>query len=489
MATHPPDLTPAALADALCLALPEADAGQLAALAEALLAASRRDLPPEAAQVVLQKHSALLRELSGREVHSGGVRLSFEGAQLGDLSIGDVAGRDVIKVSVAGLPNPYPELRPFTYTDRASFAGRERLVSAALAQLTTPGQEQTLLFVTGASGCGKSSFVQAGLLPALEAYYRDRALTVRHAVMLPSRQPLAALADALRRVGVAAGGPFAAAAPFALGAPVGEPSDVAVLLIDQCEELFTQSEPNQRDGLLELVVALPTFRDVRVHILCTLRSDFLGELAERRALAPVFRQQVLLWAMEENELCEAILRPIQQAYPDKRLEPALLDRLVMDVSGEAGYLPLLQVTLEELWRRGSMTLAFLSAGFALQQQHLAENRARIALGRQVLLRAEQDRLTDPDRAVLLRLEASRLLDEPARATTLGLLNILAGDPRLIAVLRGQVRSERNVRFSPDGRFLLSSGDDINLRVWDVASGILRQKYRFPHNGAMRSHFW
>ena len=43
-----------------------------------------------------------------------------------------------------------------------------------MALATKAGAERTLLFVTGASGSGKSSFAQAGLLPALESHYQER---------------------------------------------------------------------------------------------------------------------------------------------------------------------------------------------------------------------------------------------------------------------------------------------------------------------------
>jgi hypothetical protein len=49
------------------------------------------------------------------------------------------------------------------------------------------GEECPLLVVTGDSGSGKSSFVQAGLLPALEAHYQARGLSPRWAVFRPGR--------------------------------------------------------------------------------------------------------------------------------------------------------------------------------------------------------------------------------------------------------------------------------------------------------------
>ncbi len=75
-----------------------------------------------------------------------------------------------------------------------SIAGREKLIAETVARLTAPDEPLALLFITGASGSGKSSFVQAGVLPALEKHYA--ALSLKWAVFRPSRDPLAALADA-----------------------------------------------------------------------------------------------------------------------------------------------------------------------------------------------------------------------------------------------------------------------------------------------------
>jgi hypothetical protein len=112
--------------------------------------------------------SALLHELAGQELQVGRSMISFgAGSQIGDVTIGDVAGRDVIKLGVAiqqtivsaehaynvrGLANPYLGLRAFTYADRSSFAGRERLVQETVERVTAPGDQCALLFVTGASG-------------------------------------------------------------------------------------------------------------------------------------------------------------------------------------------------------------------------------------------------------------------------------------------------------------------------------------------------
>jgi hypothetical protein len=266
---------------------------------------------------------------------------------------------------VRGLPNPFLGLRSFTYDDRESYAGRERTIEFAVQKLTEPGAQRTLLFITGASGSGKSSFDQAGLLPALEVYYAQRGFTAHGAVFRPSRHPLAGLADTLLQLGLPAHtldlealmATPARFYPFVQNQML--PSQINVLIVDQFEELFTESEPRERDALFVFLEGIPAFSALRTHIITTLRADYLPELFEHKALYDIAKQGIDLRAMREAELREAIQRPLQQSYPnaDKRFEDALLEKLARDASGDAAYLPLLQVTLEDLWARGSLKLS------------------------------------------------------------------------------------------------------------------------------------
>ncbi len=119
---------------------------------------------------------------------------------------GDFVGRDKIVITeeaayqVYGLTNPYLGLRAFHYEDRAIYAGREQLAQETVRRLTQPGTQQTRLFITGASGSGKSSFAQAGLIPQLESHYAAYQKTVRHAIFRPSSQPMVMFTDALQRL-------------------------------------------------------------------------------------------------------------------------------------------------------------------------------------------------------------------------------------------------------------------------------------------------
>src|SRR6266446_7034004 len=109
--------------------------------------------------------------------------------------------------------DPYPGLRPFRQEETDIFFGREEHTDQLLERLA----DHRFLAVTGLSGCGKSSLVRAGLIPALnrgfvaEAGHRWRVAEIR-----PGRAPFARLASGLlhppalapERAGIAGGADF-----------------------------------------------------------------------------------------------------------------------------------------------------------------------------------------------------------------------------------------------------------------------------------------
>ncbi|MEO0814963.1 MAG: serine/threonine-protein kinase, partial [Myxococcota bacterium] len=77
--------------------------------------------------------------------------------------------------------SPYPGLAAFSEDDGDRFFGRSNDVAKVVRRL----EEIPLIAVVGPSGVGKSSFVQAGVVPALKRRHGWRALRVR-----PGRDPL-----------------------------------------------------------------------------------------------------------------------------------------------------------------------------------------------------------------------------------------------------------------------------------------------------------
>jgi hypothetical protein len=84
------------------------------------------------------------------------------------------------------LACPYPGMVPFSARDARFFCGREAEIQQVLQHL----RHQRLLFIIGSSGSGKSSLVNAGLLPRLRdsTFFPPGSWLVR--LMRPGSQPL-----------------------------------------------------------------------------------------------------------------------------------------------------------------------------------------------------------------------------------------------------------------------------------------------------------
>ena len=176
----------------------------------------------------------------------------------------------------------------------------------------------------------------------------------------PGTKPLAALASALRPLKLPATGLFALAAPYQITQPIipAPTNQISLLLIDQFEEFFSQSDTGERSPFFTLLTNLPPFPELRMHIIATLRADYLPDLFTHPALYDAAKAGLDLRVMDADQLELAIQRPLQVLHPltGKRFQATILNRLAADATEDAAYLPLLQVTLEELWRGGLLTI-------------------------------------------------------------------------------------------------------------------------------------
>jgi WD40 repeat protein/DNA-binding SARP family transcriptional activator len=237
---------------------------------------------------------------------------------------------------------PYKGLAPFEAADAEFFFGRERLVDELDARLA----DAPLLAIVGASGSGKSSLLQAGLLPALASGMLPGSARWRQVLLRPGERPMAELARAL-------GG---ALPEIIAGLPSGERVVVAV---DQLEEVFAASvAEEERRAFLDALVEAAWDPDRRAAILVALRADFFGRLVAHVELADLAgANHVLLGPMSTTELRRAIVGPTERVGLE--VEPELVGALVGDVAGEPGGLTLLSTALLDLWlekEEGALTL-------------------------------------------------------------------------------------------------------------------------------------
>jgi conflict system STAND superfamily ATPase/TIR domain-containing protein len=236
------------------------------------------------------------------------------------------------------IPCPYPGMRPFSASEASQFFGREKEIDDLIGRLDHHERE---IYVIGPSGSGKSSLVQAGLLPALDSGSSrlGRAFVVR--AMRPGEQPSDRLAHALEG--------SLATLEATVGALLARhpPAERALVFIDQLEELFTLTDPAERQRFITILRMLRA--EPQCYLLFALRADLYGALMES-ALWPDLAgrmSRVEIAPLRGAALVQAITTPVSRV--GVYMEARLCDRLVMDAADEPGALPHVQETLRLLW--------------------------------------------------------------------------------------------------------------------------------------------
>ena len=143
----------------------------------------------------------------------------------------------------------------------------------------------------------------------------------------------AGIAAALRRDGRSCGDHHPGRASAGRRCRRGAGRAPSVLVVDQCEEVFTLcDDPAERSGLPRRP---GRSRRAGRRVVVALRADRLGEVSAIPAFARlVERGLYLLGAMGEDDLRAAIEGPAGQA--GLLVEPGLVDLLVREVEGEPG---------------------------------------------------------------------------------------------------------------------------------------------------------
>ena len=265
-------------------------------------------------------------------------------------------------------PGPYKGLRVFRTEDRHRFFGRDA-ESRAMCELW---QTRRLTVLYGASGIGKTSLLQAGVIPLLSPNRTD--VLPLGQVSYGSSFPRAALPahDPYILALLMSWSPMAAPTrlagmtipAFLRARPVkrdtyGDPT-LTMVAIDQVEELFTADRRRHpyRDWFFgQLGEALRA--DPGLRLLLSIRSDRLRDLLPyERELAGAERERFPLEALDPAGALEAVTRPVEgtgRVFAEGVAEQMVRDLIQVrarshTVRQAEGVEPVhLQVVCEALW--------------------------------------------------------------------------------------------------------------------------------------------
>ncbi|MFA7763343.1 helix-turn-helix domain-containing protein [Streptomyces sp. NRRL S-448] len=282
---------------------------------------------------------------------------------------------------------PYRGLPAFTAREARWFFGRDRATAELIERVFERIGDGPLMLLAP-SGAGKSSLLNAGLVPALRGggFPMPGSDTWPVLRFTPTAHPLEELLDCAAKalggdlgitVGEVRDRPHAlleavrrrSVGPPASGPDRTPPPPRPVLLVDQFEELFTLcSDQDERRAFVRVLCALAAARpepdaleaedvDPAVVVL-GVRADFSGDCLDLPELATVFtRGLFILPPMSLAELRESITRPADLA--GLSLEPGLFPLLMRDAGlrddqpdrTPSGVLPLVSHALLATWRQ------------------------------------------------------------------------------------------------------------------------------------------
>jgi WD40 repeat protein len=289
------------------------------------------------------------------------------------------------------LVNPYRGLEAMNEANADYFYGRDVETAAVLNALASkPGRCPILI---GASGVGKSSVAQAGVLSALKsmrwpgtegsaAYWPKGLQNSRSWVSLtmrPGEAPLEALAAAITRLwqldakdpdqaalprkwakGLSAGDNTLAdlvdATQEELKSREGQAPERILLYVDQGEELYTRA--GQTDARRFSEVLAEGLGDSRLRAFGSLRADYFDRL---QADEPLFKchEHVNVPPLDRAQLHEVVTAPAR-ALGVRFENDEVANGITAAASAEPGALPLLSYLLTDMWagmvKRGDATL-------------------------------------------------------------------------------------------------------------------------------------
>ncbi|MGZ3865863.1 MAG: nSTAND1 domain-containing NTPase [Bacteroidia bacterium] len=280
---------------------------------------------------------------------------------------------------------PYPGLRPFNDDESIFFKGREHNIEVIVELF----EKKKFMMLTGASGDGKSSLVYAGVVPHARAgLFKAKYNSWAIADFRPERSPLDNLTGALNKyLGFANEEVLKKELSYGFSSLIDiykrsplyidtegkewqEADDAKkkqlkrkasnlLIIADQFEEFFTNAE-NYHNGIASVesqtvinllleAAKIALAQDIPIYIICTMRSDYIGQCAAFRGLPEYIGfSQFFVPRLKRNEISQVIEEPAQ--LNGDSISRRLSERLLNDITEGYDQLPILQHALNQIWK-------------------------------------------------------------------------------------------------------------------------------------------
>jgi WD40 repeat protein len=317
------------------------------------------------------------RGASGVQIGDGTTQFNYTFNRWAD---SDSAALPPVMGVCGDVQSPYRGLDAFDQRNAVFFFGREADTTRVLEHMSSQLQAG-ILVISGVSGAGKSSLLQAGVIPRLSGTGLTgvpEAASWPCVIFSPGAKPLDELSTAVAplagadsaevRRGLSSDpGRFVLTArQAALRSGDGRHRRL-VMIIDQFEQLFTQCRDEKERGAFLTAIAAATAtsneRSAPALIILGIRADFEARCAEYPLLTGPIQNRYLVTSMTDRQLRMAITEPPKKL--GARVDDDLLDTLLREVKSRrsaigseslsgatygAGVLPLLSHALDQAWR-------------------------------------------------------------------------------------------------------------------------------------------
>ncbi len=265
-------------------------------------------------------------------------------------------------------PNPFPGLRAFRPDEGHLFFGRVESTQKVVNKL----KENRFVAVIGASGSGKSSLVMSGVIPALLKENSEGRKSWSYLVFRPDQNPVDHLAAELSAFSASAG--FTQLTQAGVAASLHNRTEgltevinrlrknlrqQIVIVIDQFEEIFRFSPATARGTLgddatefIDLIVAAIQNPDHGLHIILTLRSEYVSDCARFHSLTSLMNSSSYLLPQIPNDLLGSVIEdPVKAAGAS--IDRSLIKLIMSELTDRPGQLPVLQHLMMRLWNQWS----------------------------------------------------------------------------------------------------------------------------------------